>query len=91
MNEEINLKHSVKLVNKSDLVIEGVKSIDSFDSSEFLIETVMGYMHITGKGLMLGKMDNDKEELTIKGEVNKIEYVSSGKEKSGGLLKKIFK
>ena len=51
----------------------------------------MGYMHITGKGLMLGKMDNDKEELTIKGEVNKIEYVSSGKEKSGGLLKKIFK
>ena len=91
MNEEINLKHSVKLVNKSDLVIEGVKSIDSFDSSEFLIETVMGYVHITGKGLMLGKMDNDKEELTIKGEVNKIEYVSSGKEKSGGLLKKIFK
>lgn len=91
MNEEINLKHSVKLINKSDLVIEGVKSIDSFDSSEFLIETVMGYMHITGKGLMLGKMDNDKEELTIKGEVNKIEYVSSGKEKSGGLLKKIFK
>ena len=91
MNEEINLKHSVKLVNKSDLVIEGVKSIDSFDSSEFLIETVMGYMHITGKGLMLGKMDNDKEELTIKGEVNKIEYVSSGKEKRGGLLKKIFK
>ena len=91
MNEEINLKHSVKLVNKSDLVIEGVKSIDSFDSSEFLIETVMGYMHITGKGLMRGKMDNDKEELTIKGEVNKIEYVSSGKEKSGGLLKKIFK
>ena len=91
MNEENNFKHSVNLVNKKDLVIEGVKSIDSFDSNEFLIETVMGYMHIVGKGLMLGKMDNDKEELIIKGEINKIEYVSSGKEKSGGLLKKIFK
>lgn len=90
--EDNNLKHKVILVNKNDLLIEGVKTIDSFDSSEFLIETIMGYMHITGKGLMLGKMDNDKEELTIKGEVNKMEYVSMGKDKNpGGLLKKIFK
>jgi sporulation protein YabP len=92
MNEENNFKHKVSLTNKKDLLIEGVKTIDSFDSSEFLIETNMGYMHISGKGLMLGRMDNDKEELTIKGEVNKIEYVNPGKEKaSGGLLKKIFK
>ena len=92
MNEENNLKHKVSLTNKKDLLIEGVKTIDSFDSSEFLIETIMGYMHISGKGLMLGKMDNDKEELTIKGEVSKIEYVNASKEKNnGGLLKKIFK
>ena len=91
MNEENVLKHSVKLVNKKDLVIEGVKTIDSFDSNEFLIETIMGYMHIEGKGLMLGKMDNDKEELSIKGEVNKIEYINSKKDKSAGVLKKIFK
>ena len=91
MNEENTLKHSVKLTDKKDLLIEGVKTIDSFDSSEFLIETIMGYMHITGKGLMLGKMDNDKEELSIKGEVNKIEYINSKKDKQGGVLKKIFK
>jgi sporulation protein YabP len=72
-------------------LIEGVKTIDSFDSNEFLIETIMGYMHIEGKGLMLGKMDNDKEELSIKGEVNKIEYINSKKDKQGGVLKKIFK
>ena len=89
--EENNLKHKVVLNNKNDLFIEGVKTIDSFDSSEFLIETVMGYMHISGKGLMLGKMDNDREELTIKGIVNKVEYVSSNKDKNGSFLKKIFK
>jgi sporulation protein YabP len=91
MNEENTLKHSVKLTDKKDLLIEGVKTIDSFDSNEFLIETIMGYMHIEGKGLMLGKMDNDKEELSIKGEVNKIEYINSKKDKQGGVLKKIFK
>ena len=91
MSEENSVKHSVKLANKKDLLIEGVKTIDSFDSNEFLIETIMGYMHIEGKGLMLGKMDNDKEELSIKGEVNKIEYIDYKKEKTGGILKKIFK
>ena len=91
MSEENSVKHSVKLANKKDLLIEGVKTIDSFDSNEFLIETIMGSMHIEGKGLMLGKMDNDKEELSIKGEVNKIEYIDYKKEKTGGILKKIFK
>ena len=91
MSEENSVKHSVKLANKKDLLKEGVKTIDSFDSNEFLIETIMGSMHIEGKGLMLGKMDNDKEELSIKGEVNKIEYIDYKKEKTGGILKKIFK
>ena len=91
MSEENNLKHKVSLTNKKDLLIEGVKTIDSFDSNEFLVETIMGYMHIEGKGLMLGKMDNDNEDLTIKGEINKLEYVNSNKDKEKSFLKKIFK
>ena len=41
MSEELNnqvLKHQVTLTNRKELFIEGVKSIQSFDSSEFLIE-----------------------------------------------------
>ena len=93
MNEENqNLKHQVSLTNRKELFIEGVKTIQSFDSSEFLIETIMGYMVIKGKGLMLGKMDNDNEELSIKGEVSSIQYVSANKDKShGSFLKKLFK
>ena len=95
MNEEnvsSTLKHQVTLTNRKEMFIEGVKSIQSFDSSEFLIETIMGYMVIKGKGLMLGKMDNDNEQLTIKGEVSAMEYVSANKEKTpGGVLKKLFK
>ena len=93
MNEENTpLKHQVTLTNRKEMFIEGVKNIQSFDSSEFLIETIMGYMVIKGKGLMLGKMDNDNEQLTIKGEVNSMEYVSATKEKSSqGILKKLFK
>lgn len=94
MSEELNnqvLKHQVTLTNRKELFIEGVKSIQSFDSSEFLIETIMGYMVIKGRGLMLGKMDNDNEELSIKGEVSSMEYVNANKDKANGLLKKLFK
>jgi sporulation protein YabP len=94
MSEENNntLKHQVTLTDRKELFIEGVKTIQSFDSNEFLIETIMGYMVIKGKGLMLGKMDNDNEQLSIKGEVCAIEYVSASKDKvNGGFLKKIFK
>lgn len=95
MNEENTsrvLKHELTLTNRKEMFIEGVKSIQSFDASEFLIETIMGYMVIKGKGLMLGKMDNENEELSIKGEVSSIEYVNANKDKtSGGILKKLFK
>lgn len=90
--KETNFKHQVTLTNRKELFIEGVKSIQSFDSNEFLIETIMGYMVIKGKGLMLGKMDNDNEELSIKGEVSEISYIKASKESGGGsLFKKIFK
>ena len=94
MSEENNntLKHQVTLTDRKELFIEGVKTIQSFDSNEFLIETIMGYMVIKGKGLMLGKMDNDNEELSIKGEVSDISYIKASKDAtSGGFLKKLFK
>ena len=92
MSEVVNeIKHSLTLTSKNDLLIQGVKSIESFDSNEFLIETIMGHMLIKGKGLTLGKMDNDNEELNIKGEVNSMEYIV-GKEKGNhGFFKRIFK
>ena len=92
MSEENNLKHELTLTNRKEMFIKGVKTIESFDSSEFLIETIMGYMVIKGKGLMLGKMDNDNEELYIKGEVSGLEYVNPSKDKNNqGFLKKLFK
>ena len=45
------------------------------------------YMVIKGKGLMLGKMDNDNEELFIKGEVSGFEYVNPNKDKNNHIKK----
>ncbi len=93
ININSNLKHDLNLVGRKELVVTGVKGIDSFDSEEFLIETNLGFLHIKGSGLTLDKMDNDSNELIIKGQFNSLSYVSGqkGKESKGNFLKKIFK
>ena len=89
--ESTSNKHTLTLSNKNDLFIEGVKGIEGFDSNEFFIETIMGHMLIKGKGLTLGKMDNDNEQLTIKGEINSLEYVANKEKANQSFFKKIFK
>lgn len=88
-----NLKHDLNLISRKELSITGVKNIDSFDSEEFLIETNLGFLHIKGKDLTLDKMDNENNELLIKGHINSLSYVSSqkGKDSKGNFFKKLLK
>ncbi len=93
INVNSNLKHDLSLTSRKELVVTGVKNIDSFDSEEFLIQTVLGFLHIKGSNLTLDKMDNDNNELVIKGQVDSMSYVSGqkGKESKGNIFKKLLK
>lgn len=93
INVNSNLKHDLNLTSRKELVVTGVKNIDSFDSEEFLIQTVLGFLHIKGSNLTLDKMDNDNNELVIKGQIDSMSYVSGqkGKESKGNIFKKLLK
>ena len=88
-----NLKHELNLSNRKELNVTGVKNIESFDSEEFLIETNLGFLHVKGSGLTLDKMDNENNELIIKGQINSLSYVNAnkGKETKGNFFKKLLK
>lgn len=89
-----NLKHNITLTDRKELLVTGVKNIESFDSEEFLIETNLGFLHIKGTGLTLDKMDNENNELIIKGQINSLSYVNAngkGKEAKGNFFKKLLK
>ena len=84
---------NITIKDRKSIEISGIKQIDSFDNQEFLLDTVVGYLHIKGKNLTLGKMDNDNKEVIINGTIDSINYVESmlkgnGKEK---FVKKLFK
>lgn len=84
--------HNVILHDRKFLEITGVKKIDSFDSEEFLLETIMGYMLIRGFDLEISKLDTEKGLVHINGEIKDISYLESeGKSKEEGVFARLFK
>ena len=52
-----SFSHSINILERKNIIITGVKKVDSFDSEEFLIESVMGYIILKGEGLEMLKLD----------------------------------
>ena len=93
-NQIHNYNHVFNLVERKNVSISGVKKIDSFDSEEFLIESVMGMMILKGSGLELIKLDTREGVVTIKGMVNSLSYVDSEttkKNKENSVISRLFK
>ena len=76
---ETNPYHNVIIKDRKVMELTGVKQIDSFDSSEFLLETAQGWMVIQGKDLTLGKLDTERGDVVIRGVIEALSYVSNKK------------
>lgn len=89
----ISTNHSVSITERKNIMITGVKKIESFDEEEFLLETNMGYIIIKGKGLEIIKLDTYQGNVSIKGLLNGLTYMENGhkKEKEDNMFSKLFK
>lgn len=82
----------VKMVDRSNINITGVNKIVSFDDEEFLMETVLGNLRITGLELELLKLDTLDGNVVIKGKINSFVYLDgNNKKKDDGIIAKLFK
>ena len=50
-----SFNHNITLNERKNIIITGVKKIDSFDNEEFLLETTMGPIVIKGEDLEIIK------------------------------------
>lgn len=85
--------HSISINERKNIIITGVKKIDSFDEEEFLLETNMGFILIKGSELEIIKLDTYQGNVSIKGKINSLNYMenSNKKEKEDSLFGKLFK
>lgn len=93
MNEKINnLSHELKMIDRSILSLTGVSKIVSFDSSEFILESNMGPIHIKGENLELLTLDTQDGVIRIKGNISGFNYIEKiGKKKDESIIAKLFK
>ena len=89
----ITSNHSISINERKNIVITGVKKIDSFDNEEFLMETNMGYIVIKGEELEIVKLDTYQGNVSIKGRISSLAYMESAnkKEKEETIFTKLFK
>ena len=91
---ENSFNHAISINERKNVLITGVKKLENFDSKEFFLESIMGFILIKGEGLELIKLDTFQGTLSIKGKVNSLNYLESGGKKANNkesVLSKLFK
>lgn len=83
----------VKLFNRKLLELTGVVNVESFDSEEFLLETVLGYLTVTGQNLHMKHLSLEQGLAAIEGTIHSLAYLdgTAPASKSKGLFGKLFK
>ncbi len=88
--ETTNLNHIVKIVERKSIVISGIKRIVNFDDKQFTLESNMGDIIIKGSSLEMIKLDTIDGNVSIKGNIDSINYLDHSKA-GDSLITKLFK
>ena len=90
---ESNFNHGVSIAERKNILVTGVEKIESFDKEELLVDTTLGFLIMKGNSLEIIKLDTYQGNVTIKGQVDSLSYVSKDlkKEKEESFLSKLFK
>lgn len=90
---ESSYNHGVSIAERKNILVTGVKKIESFDKEEFLMDTTLGFLIIKGSELEIIKLDTYQGNVTIKGQIDSLSYVSKDlkKVKEESFISKLFK
>ncbi len=93
MNEKISTNnHEVKVLDRTFISLTGINKIMSFNDEEFLLESIMGNIHIKGINLEIIKMDTMDGNVKIKGTLSSLIYLENKtKNKEESIMAKLFK
>ena len=90
INETFN--HMITLNERKNIVLSGIKKLNSFDDSEFFVDSIRGAILIKGGNLELLKLDTFQGTLSIKGKINSVNYLDDNKKiRTENIMARLFK
>lgn len=87
MNDYASKKQFLTLSDRSELSINTVQNIASFNDDFLEINTELGLMCVEGQNLTIEELINDTGRILIKGKIDGIFYKRERNKKKSGLLK----
>ena len=66
--------HRIVLYDRKSGQLSGVRDVRSFDLHEIVLETEQGLLTITGKDLHVDRLNLDKGEVDLDGQVDSLRY-----------------
>lgn len=86
------VSHQLQISERKQIMLTGIKKIDSFDNEEFLMESTMGMILLKGSELEIIKLDTHDGNVSIKGRIDSFTYMDDHKKnKEDSFLAKLFK
>ncbi len=84
--------HELKISDRREIFLTGIKKIDSFDNEEFLMESNMGIILLKGSNLEIIRLDTHDGNVKIKGKIISFTYLDGeSKQDKESFLSKLFK
>ena len=74
MPEALQKKHEILLTNRSELLVDGVKSIDAFDEDYLELDTTLGKLTVEGEELKIEEFIQNSGKIKIKGRIDAVIY-----------------
>ena len=83
--------HRLTLSQRKEGTITGVVDVFSFDEHEILLKTSQGMLTVKGKELHESRLELEKGEVDLEGQVDALLYTGQEpKQKQGSLLSRLF-
>lgn len=90
--KQLSGAHRILFVGRKNGTVNGVSDVQSFDENEIVMGTDMGMLTIRGKGLHISKLNLEKGEAELEGQVDSLVYSAKGhrRKKEGSLLHRLL-
>lgn len=66
--------HELSLVNRQQMNLTGVLSVESFDEKEIWVDTRLGGLTLKGRDLHITHLDLNEGKMTVDGTINSLDY-----------------
>ncbi len=87
-----SFNHIITITERKTIILSGIKKLNSFDDTEFFVDSIMGPIIIKGENLELLKLDTFQGNLSIKGKIFSVMYLDDNKKvKAESIIARLFK